>query len=693
MIRKLRITLLSVAILLVVASGSAVALDDPVTVSGDITFTEDFNRDSPLFVTVNAGSSSQMEFVPDEPDPQAINITHEDGAATFDGSDGVFIEDITPSNLNGERTTLTPTINLNLGDEVSVNPSDKGPIAVSSPDEAVDINELDWKQGTVGNDFDGSDFAVDIEALTVGGGDGYGFDRDVLVTVPTDSPETPVRASDRDDKSTISFNGTASNGRATFNLGETGVYSVDLKTYEPPSVSNPQPPDGGEINETSTPVSVDVDSPYFDRSDYNNATVTFYKSTDGNTEVGSDSVTNASTASSEISETQTEENTWYVVVEDEYGGTRTSTNFSFFTPSQLFIYNESQPNELYDDGTRFDVRFIQSGEQQVVERSTTTGKVSLAGLPSDTEFIVTVRPEENSELSYRRIIVDRLAEEQEVFILPNSQANSEVKFDLDDPTGQFAATETKLLVEKPITKDFNDDGSNTTQYRVVAGDYFGSSGQFPMIVQNGERYRLRVESDDVGGSRILGAYSTNSPEIVPIQIEEIAPSGSVDGGRVVYGGVEGEQVAVRYLDPTQSTQAVEYRVVDDSGSEIVPNTTRNSQEFADFYDLPAGDNASYTVDYTITREDGTKSSGSFDAGRVVGDVTERLDTNPDILELVSYVLIIASMGLVVLVNAQLAPLTGTGVATLLTVFGTVAIPAPILGIAGAISVLLPIGRR
>jgi hypothetical protein len=51
------------------------------------------------------------------------------------------------------------------------------------------------------------------------------------------------------------------------------------------------------------------------------------------------------------------------------------------------------------------------------------------------------------------------------------------------------------------------------------------------------------------------------------------------------------------------------------------------------------------------------------------------------------------MGLTAIVNKSLAPAAGASMASVLTILGTVAIPAPMLGISGAIGVLAIIGGR
>jgi hypothetical protein len=138
---------------------------------------------------------------------------------------------------------------------------------------------------------------------------------------------------------------------------------------------------------------------------------------------------------------------------------------------------------------------------------------------------------------------------------------------------------------------------------------------------------------------------------------------------------------------------VEYRVEYANGTVFIANTTVQANRFADIYPLPAGtpDDVGFLVEYTITRN-GETTSGEFRAG-AIGAIAGRFPIDPQVLSIVSWGFILATMGLVVIVSPRLAPAGGTGMAAALTIIGTVAIPAPIIGIAGAVSVLALVGGR
>jgi len=411
---------------------------------------------------------------------------------------------------------------------------------------------------------------------------------------------------------------------------------------------------------------------------------------------GETTATSNGTAAFELDTINGGNHTWHVVVTDSYGGETTSETFDFSAPSELRVYSETDPDQLIDgDGVSLRVRFFADGSEEVIEREITDGTVDLAGLPANQRYVVTVRANDSEQWTYRRIIVDSLIETSDIYLLNTSEPNSQIVFELDDPTGQFPPEQTTLYVEKPITKDYNDDGETETRYQVIAGDTFGASGDFPAILQEDARYRLRVETDSGETSRILGFYSVSGSTVEQLQIERVEPSGDSDEGASFRASIDkkdsGDYIAVRYNDFSNSTEYVEYEVVDENGTVVVPNTTRHADEFADLYPVPAeyGDDPGFTVNYQVVREQ-RSTAGSIDIGRLSG-IADRFGLDPQILSLLSWAAILGSMGLVVIANERIAPITGTAVASGLTIVGTIAIPMVVLAVAGAVSILVVVG--
>jgi hypothetical protein len=442
-------------------------------------------------------------------------------------------------------------------------------------------------------------------------------------------------------------------------------------------------------------LSIDVSDADFGTVQGDSVTVEFFDASDDSS-LGTDTVTANGTATATFDNPEGGSNSWYAVATDEYGNEITSDAFSFNAPDELRIYSETEPSQLISDDTSLRVRFFVEGQETVIERQTSNGVVDLSGLPVDQRFIVTVR-DEQSDFTYRRIVIDSLVETQDAYLLNESEPNSQILFQLDDPTGEFPPESTTLYVEKPITKDFNDDGSNETRYQVMAGDTFGASAQFPIVLQDDSRYRLRVESED-GSSRILGAYSVSGEAVEPLQIQRVNLEGDADTGAALQSTIEGPEddrnLYIRYVDPGEETQSVEYRVIDATDDTVyIENTTRTADTFADVYNLPvnATGEMSYKVEYQIERS-GNVTSGSVYAGKLP-EVADRFGIEQRVLNWVSWVAILATMGLLVIVSPVIAPIGGVGMATVLTILGAVNIPSPVIGIAGAVSVLVIVGGR
>jgi len=167
-------------------------------------------------------------------------------------------------------------------------------------------------------------------------------------------------------------------------------------------------------------------------------------------------------------------------------------------PSELEVRNEANPDELIDGNVTLTARLFAGGDT-VVERQVTDGTVSLEGVPLDEELVVTVR-EENADFTYRRILLESAVQTSEIYLLPTTEPSAEVRFQLRDDTGRFEGPDTRLFVEKPITRN------NETEYRVITGDRVGADGEFPTILVDSQRYRIRVEND-AGEQRVLGAYT------------------------------------------------------------------------------------------------------------------------------------------------------------------------------------------
>jgi len=385
-------------------------------------------------------------------------------------------------------------------------------------------------------------------------------------------------------------------------------------------------------------------------------------------------------------------------------------------PSDLQVRNEANPNELIDGNVSLRARLF-ANDDVVIERQVVNGKVSLDGVPLDEELVITVK-EANADFTYRRILIDSAIETSEIYLLPTTEPSAEVRYQLQDDTGRFDSDETRLFVEKPITRDFNGDGTNTTEYRTISGDRVGADGEFPTILVDSERYRLRVEND-AGEQRVLGSYTVQGARISPIPIGEVEFTADVSKGAAMQASLRGapdgashnHEIRLVYVDGDAKTDSIDIAVENSSGGAIRPSTTEQisgSEAYVETYPIedtsfdPEQDTATVTVE---SFDDGGGDDGSLGTtqrikidtySETVGDVPEIFDNAPvdsDLLELAGLVSIVAVIGLLVIVNPSLAALVGTGYAGLLVLVGVVPIPMRWVVGAGMVSIVAAIGDR
>jgi hypothetical protein len=367
------------------------------------------------------------------------------------------------------------------------------------------------------------------------------------------------------------------------------------------------------------------------------------------------------------------------------------------TPSVLEVRNESDPDQLIDGDVSLRARLFADGDV-VAERPVTNGTVSLEGVPLDEELIITVK-ESNEEFTYRRILIDSAIETSEIYLLPTTEDAAEVRFQLQDETGRFDSEDTRIFVEKPITRN------NETKYRVISGDRVGADGEFPTVLVDNERYRIRVENE-AGEQRVLGSYTVQGPAVSVLPIGQVRFETDVSEGAALQtnlreaadGASYDYEVHLTYVDPEGVTSEIDVSITNSTGGAIRPTTTETingSSAYVETYPItdpswnPEQDTARVTVD--ATRNGATET---FE--QILGDVPDvftDVPVNPQLLELMAIVSIVAVVGLLVIISPPVAGLVGPGYAGLLAITGLVPIPLPAVVLAGLVGVLANVGMR
>jgi hypothetical protein len=360
----------------------------------------------------------------------------------------------------------------------------------------------------------------------------------------------------------------------------------------------------------------------------------------------------------------------------------------------------ANPDQLISGNASLRARFF-SGGGDVIQREVTNGTVSLAGLPNDKPVIVTVK-ESNADYTYRRILLKSIVETSEIYLLPTDVPSAEVVFELEDRTNRFDAESTRLFIQKPITRNGN------TKYRTISGDRFGSNGEFPTILIDSSRYRLVIENSQ-GERRVLGSYTVQGSDSTTLTIGEVEFTGEVDEGgamqsniREAPAGVSHDyEIRVVYVDPTGKTQSIEISITDESGQQLRPTTTEQldgTTRYVETYPITSStfDPTEETAEVEIDATRGERGLEEQSLDRSVGQAPESLTSaaiDDQVLELMGLVSILAVMGLIVLINAPIAALVGSGWAGMLTILGVVGIPFPAIILGGVVSILAVVGTQ
>lgn len=372
------------------------------------------------------------------------------------------------------------------------------------------------------------------------------------------------------------------------------------------------------------------------------------------------------------------------------------------TPSELQVRNEATPSELIDGNATLRARLFPEGGE-VVQREVTNGTVSLDGLPLDERIVITVR-EANADFTYRRILIESAIQTSEIYLLPTNEPSAEVRFQIQDETGRFDSQNTRFFVEKPINRDFDNDGSNETQYQVIAGDRVGADAEFPTILVDSERYRLRVENTD-GEQRVLGSYTVQGATVTTVPIGEVQFTADVDSQPALETSLReapdsasyDHEVRLVYLDPEGNTSEIDVAITNSTGATIRPESTEQlngtDSAYVETFPItdPDWDPERDTATVSVTAERGFDQL-TFE--QTLGDIPDVISDgaiDTQVMELIGLVSIVAVVGLVVIASPQLAALIGPGYAGLLALIGIVPIPIAAVVLAGLVGVMINVG--
>jgi hypothetical protein len=417
----------------------------------------------------------------------------------------------------------------------------------------------------------------------------------------------------------VSFNKTDSN--PTAELHDEGILFDPTR----PTVNNSSasPKSGETISKENVELSLPVNDSDFGTAQGDTVDVSFYLD---NSQVDVKTISSNQTVSTTVSGLDGGSHDWHVIAEStDYDEPSTqSDTFSFESPDTIYIRNETSPDQLINN-SNVSVEVTFYGENQTIVRETSTGKVDMTGIPTNQEFVVVAQ---SDGFYQRRVIVDSLVDQQNIFLLNESTAAISNSFLLDDQTGQYPSKETRLYVQASL----NLSSDSNPRWYTIGGDYFGAAESYPITLEKGGRYRLVVETDSAP-RRELGAYIASESGDVPVSIGEVVFD--IGGGndtykwRANYTEVENDSdyIEFQYSDAQNDTTNFGLTIYNQSNPDDVLYSTTDDRlgNLSTLLFLNASEeNTTWVVSWTADR------GGSQIAGdRTLGAVKEPVDLNVD----------------------------------------------------------------
>jgi len=568
--------------LLLMATPVLAALVSPIPVSGTVSV------ESNSGTTVSVSGASELETNNLFVDSQTVRIETNDGAANFSSASDTAAT-VASADLEGTSTDITSTDAS--GADLTINPDDKPSVTVGGG-----VDSIAFRSMAVGDNNE--DFQ-------------YSASSSGTITVRGLAGGQTVTAVDTDSGTTIDGATVSGSGVATFDV-PSGTYSrVVIRSNQAPSVTNIQP--SGDLTQTPDNVTATISDDSLPGSQVNVSV-----ELDG-TQIGTATATSdGGTVSVPLPNTIDGGGHTIAVTANDSAGASTVETESFNVPATLEIRNESDPSQLIN-GTGVTVEVTFFGDDQVFRRSTSDGTINLTGLPvSGQPFVVQVQTDGYVQ---RRAVIESIYQQNTAYLLPENTTAVQTRFVLEDNTGQFDASSTRLFVSKPLTIN------GSVEYKVVAADTFGSAG-FTTTLEQGERYQLRVVNDD-GDSRALGAYQATLNETVTLTVGELSfpvtaeQTYSVNGTAITDS--QGTQTAVKFSfapatgDSAESLDITIHERYNDSNiiyTETVAPVSGNLSRTV----MLSGDeqNKTWVADYTIDRGDEDVSGTVPLSGRQFG---------------------------------------------------------------------------
>lgn len=430
-----------------------------------------FSADGPGTITVTS-LTAETNWTAATPDGELVDS----GTTSVDGEADVDVE-----SANDQELILFEN-DAPVADNASASPT----ASVNNENAELSIDVSDAQFGTAQGD------SVSVEAFVDGSSIG-------TQTVSSNGTVT-FDASNLED-GTHEWHVEMADSYGATSESQTFEFEVD---HRAPDLDNASasPGDGSQL--TNRTVNLSIDGGDYDFLEDSGDEVTLEWRVDGEVR-DTTTVTSNGTWSTSVDVSEGGSHNWSVTATDEYGLSTTSQTFGFQVPSELRIYNESEPTALVDNATVTLRFFFESGDDLIVTRETSDGTVDFQGLPVDRPFVVVAEADGYRD---RRIYVPSLFDTESVYLLPDEAEFTSPIFDIQDFTGSFPDSETVLRIERPL------NGS----WQTVQADFFGAAGEVPAQLEFNVRHRLTLVNTETGETRRLGTYTPLEAGVKQIRV-------------------------------------------------------------------------------------------------------------------------------------------------------------------------------
>jgi hypothetical protein len=339
-----------------------------------------------------------------------------------------------------------------------------------------------------------------------------------------------------------------------------------------------QPPDGAVVDPVeNVELAVDV------RVD-DDATVEFYDYETGNPNndplIGSQSVSSGTSTASTTwqSENRSASEEWYVILKDSTGTRDTAGAFAFGAGGVVVARDAETGNVIDDRTTRFDT--VYPGGSQTFDRVPANLSLSEVNSEPGESIRIDVRAQDYYE---RTIEVSGKQADADVYLErganwsynPSSDNPDDTasvdddpdrfisRFRLEDQTGRYPPSDTKLTVRA----DIDDDG----QTDLVHSSTFGAANRVDVRVKRDRRYQLIVENGD-GDSRGLGGWTATEPETTTLTISRVTEDIEIDQGYGVDAEISGT-LKIYYRDYETRAETLDLEVREYPDGSYLENRT------------------------------------------------------------------------------------------------------------------------